>query len=146
MDVLWISNSTFSTLRNVCVFVCVCACVCVCVCGVCFASGVCFARAVLARAKSFQSLLDALACKAPKLSISAPPLAIGHIFDPQEHTNSIFAQLSCVCIDGILNLQHAQHGAQNDSLKRDGRLARILSHVFDLQEHACSVHLSCFYF
>ena len=37
----------------------------------------------------------------------------------------------CVCIDGTLSLQHAQHDAHSHSHRRNGRIARILPYLFD---------------
>jgi len=41
------------------------------------------------------------------------PFAQGYAFDSLEHTQSVGSASFAlyVCIDGILNLQHAQHGA-----------------------------------
>jgi hypothetical protein len=67
------------------------------------------------------------------------PLALGYVFDPLKHTRRFGCAsfVMCVCIDGILNLQHAQHGACSCLHSRIERLAHILPHVFDPQKCVC---------
>ena len=76
------------------------------------------------------------------------PLALGHVFGSQEHTQSVgcVSFAFCVRINGILNLQHAQHGAQNGLHFYNERVAYILPHVSDPQECVCGACFDWFYY
>ena len=68
------------------------------------------------------------------------PFASGCVFDSLEHTkSSVMRHSSCVCIDGILNLQHAEHGARSCLHTHDGRVARTSPHVFNPQQCVCGL-------
>jgi hypothetical protein len=69
------------------------------------------------------------------------PLALGHVFYYEERTHIMgFAPFGlCPCVHNLVDFQHPRHGVHSHSHRHSGRVARILPHVFDLQECPCGV-------
>jgi hypothetical protein len=124
MDVLHTPSPMFSNPRNVCGVGCVWLCPC--------------PRLQVA----FCFLLRA--CMVRQLNVPPAPLTRPRLCSrppgtrTQRRTQRRLCAVwpVCLCIDGIVNSQHAQHGAQNE-LHRPGKcIALILPRVFDPQECA----------